>query len=80
MLQVSMKDLSPLLPLRNEVRQALEGKQVPERALLSWLEGHEQGDWAACDKIVETHGLNPGELLPRFEEALQWAEDALQFA
>jgi EAL and modified HD-GYP domain-containing signal transduction protein len=80
MLHVPMKDLSPLLPLRDEIRQALEGKQVPERALLSWLEGHEHGDWAACDKVLETQGLNPHDLLLRFEEALQWAEDALHLA
>jgi c-di-GMP-related signal transduction protein len=80
MLHVPMKNLSPLLPLRDEIRQALEGKQAPERALLSWLEGHEKGDWAACDKVVETKGLNPHDLLLRFEEALQWAEDALHFA
>lgn len=80
MLRVPMKDLSPSLPFRDEIRQALEGKQVPERALLSWLEGHEQGNWAACDKVVETQGLNPHDLLLRFEEALQWAEDSLHFA
>lgn len=79
MLHVPMNDLSPLLPLRDEIRQALEGKQVPERALLSWLEGHERGDWAACDKVVATQGLNPHDLLPRFEQALQWAEDSLHF-
>lgn len=80
MLHVPMKDLSPLLPLRDEIRQALEGRPVPERTLLSWLEGHEQGDWAACDKVVETQRLNPGDLLHCFEEALHWAEDALHFA
>lgn len=80
MLRVPMKDLSPSLPFRDEIRQALEGKKVPERALLSWLEGHEQGDWAACDKVIETQGLNPHDLLLRFEEALQWAEDSLHFA
>ncbi|MDR3753879.1 MAG: HDOD domain-containing protein [Terracidiphilus sp.] len=80
MLRVPMKDLSPSLPFSDEIRQALEGKHVPERALLSWLEGHEQGNWAACDKVVETQGLNPHDLLLRFEEALQWAEDSLHFA
>ena len=80
MLQVPMQDLSPLLPLRDEIRQALEGNQVPERASLTWLEGHERGDWAACDKLTATQGLNPHDLLPRFEEALHWAEDALRFA
>jgi len=69
-----------LLPLRDEIRQALEGNQVPERASLTWLEGHERGDWAACDKLTATQGLNPHDLLPRFEEALHWAEDALRFA
>jgi c-di-GMP-related signal transduction protein len=80
MLGVPMRELSPLLPLRDEIRRALEGKQMPERSLLSWLEYHEQGDWAACDLIVEKHGLNPRELLLSYEEALQWAEDALHFA
>jgi len=80
MLRVPMHELSPLLPLRDEIRQALEGTQAPERALLSWLEGHEQGDWAACDTVVERHGLNPNDLLLCYEDALQWAEDALHFA
>ena len=80
MLRVPMKDLSPLLPLRDEIRQALEGKQVPERVLLCWLESHEQGDWAACDAVVATQGLNPHNLLLCYEEALQWAEAALHFA
>ncbi|MGD0347969.1 MAG: HDOD domain-containing protein [Terracidiphilus sp.] len=80
MLRVPMHELSPLLPLRDEIRQALEGTQAPERALLSWLEGHEQGDWAACDTVVERRGLNPNDLLLCYEDALQWAEDALHFA
>jgi EAL and modified HD-GYP domain-containing signal transduction protein len=80
MLHVPMKDLSPSLPLRDEIRQALEGKQVPERLLLCWLEGHEQGDWAACDMVVERQRLNPHDLLLCYEEALQWAEAALRFA
>ncbi len=80
MLHVPMEDLSPLLPLRDEIRQALEGKQVPERALLCWLEGHELGDWAASDMVVERQGMNPHDLLLCYEEALQWAEAALHFA
>jgi EAL and modified HD-GYP domain-containing signal transduction protein len=80
MLQLPMSDLLPLLPLRDKIRQALEGKPVRERALLSWLEGHEQGDWAACDMVVDAQGLNPQDILPHFEEALRWAEDSLHFA
>lgn len=80
MLHVPMKNLSPSLPLRAEIRRALEGEKLPERALLCWLESHEQGDWAACDKVVEAQGLNPRDLLLCFEQALQWAEDALHSA
>jgi len=80
MLRVPMKELSQMLPLRDEIRQALEGKQVPERALLCWLEGQEQGDWATCDMVVERQGLNPSDLLLRYGQALQWAEDTLHFA
>jgi EAL and modified HD-GYP domain-containing signal transduction protein len=79
MLRVPMKDLSQMLPLRDEIRRALEGQQVPERAMLCWLEGHEQGDWAACDTVVERQKLNPRDLLLCYEEALQWVEDALRF-
>jgi len=80
MLRVSMSELSPLLPLREEIRRALEGENGRGRALLGWLEGHEKGDWLACDATAERHGLNTGDLLLSYEEALQWAEDALQCA
>jgi EAL and modified HD-GYP domain-containing signal transduction protein len=80
MLRIPMSELSPMLPLRDEIRRALEGENGRERALLSWLESHEKGDWLACDAIVERHGLNTGDLLLSYEEALQWAEDALHSA
>ena len=80
MLRIPMSELSPMLPLRDEIRRALEGENGRERALLSWLESHEKGDWLACDAVVEKHGLNTGDLLLSYEEALQWAEDALHSA
>lgn len=80
MLRVSMNNLTPLLPLRDEIRRALEGERLPERALLSWLEDHERADWAACDSVLERRGLNAGDLLVCYEEALQWAEAAMHFA
>ena len=77
MLRVSMNNLTPLLPLRDEIRRALEGEKLPERALLCWLEGHERADWATCDIVTEKQRLNPGDLLVCYEEALHWAEAAL---
>jgi len=80
MLRVPISELLPLLPLRDEIRQALAGENGRERALLGWLEGHEQGNWDACDAIVEKYALNTGDLLTSYEDALQWAEDALRSA
>jgi EAL and modified HD-GYP domain-containing signal transduction protein len=80
MLHIPMHELTPLLPLRDEIRHALEGETSRERALLGWLESHEKGDWLACDTVVETCGLNTGDLLVSYEEALQWAEEALHSA
>jgi len=80
MLRLPMKELAPSLPLREQIRQALLGEAVAERTLLDWLEGHERGDWAACDAIVETHSLEPQDLLRIYEEAVLWAETALSFS
>lgn len=80
MLRIPMRELTPLLPLRDEIRRALEGENDRERALLGWLECHEHGDWAACDAIVEKHTLNTGDLLLSYEDALEWAEYALSNA
>ena len=80
MLHIPMRELTPLLPLRDEIRHALEGEKIRERSLLCWLESHERGDWTVCDMVVEKCGLNAGDLLVSYEEALQWAEDALHSA
>ena len=77
MLRVSMSQLTPSLPLRNEIRRALEGEKLPERALLCWLEAHERADWATCDILTEKLHLDAGDLLACHEEALQWAQAAL---
>jgi len=77
MLRVPMSNLTPLLPLRDGIRRALEGEKLPERALLCWLEGHERADWSTCDIVTEKQGLNAGDLLVCYEEALHWAEAAL---
>ena len=78
MLRQPMKDLTPLLPLREEIRRALEGEPLPERTLLAWLERYELGDWAACDQIAASNRLDANGLRDSFEEAVQWAEAALR--
>jgi len=80
MLRTPMEEVTPTLPLREEIRRALLGEDCAERSLLAWLEGHEQGDWATCDAIVNAYNLDQDSLLLCYEEAVMWAEDALHFA
>ena len=80
MLRLPMYELTPSLPLRDEIRQALMGADIPERCLLAWLERHELGDWAGCDWILEAHGFDETGLPGCYEEAVVWAEAALHFA
>ncbi len=80
MLRLPMGELVRSLPLREEIRQALNGEKIPERALLCWVEGHERGEWTACDMVAEKTVMQPGQLQTCYEDALVWAEAALHFA
>jgi EAL and modified HD-GYP domain-containing signal transduction protein len=80
MMLIPMEELAPALPLRNEIREALKGSSNPERILLQWVEFHEQGDWDACDAIIQKEGLNSKEIYRCYAEAVMWAEAALQSA
>ena len=80
MLRMPMEDLVDSLPLREEIRIALQGAPVFERCLLSWLECHEHGDWTACDLIADENRLKREELVRCYGEAVVWAESALSFA
>jgi EAL and modified HD-GYP domain-containing signal transduction protein len=80
MLRVPMAELTPSLPLRRKIQLALEGADSPERASLTWMEFYENGDWAACDRVVRSYGLDQYQLMHCATEAMLWAEDALKFA
>ncbi len=78
MLRLPMEELAPALPLRMEIRAALQGKANFERILLQWLESHEQGDWEMCDAIIRKNCLNADNVVLCYGEALVWADAALQ--
>jgi EAL and modified HD-GYP domain-containing signal transduction protein len=78
MLQLSMEELTPALPLRGAIREALNGKVNQERSLLQWLERHEDGDWAACDAVAKANCLNQEDLVAGYAKAVVWAEAALR--
>ncbi len=85
MLSVAMEDLVPTLPLRDRICEAFQGEMNPERSPLSWMELHEDGQWAACDDLVEAneadHRDATSERLNQFyAEAVTWAEDGVRSA
>jgi len=74
MLAVPMEELTPSLPLRREIREALQGTANREGRMLEWLKGHECGDWVSCEAIVESNGLRQEEVNKCYTEAVFWAE------
>jgi EAL and modified HD-GYP domain-containing signal transduction protein len=80
MMRFPMEKLSPDLPLRGEICEALEGKVNPESILLQWIESCERGDWAACDAVAQAGGLNQQDMAVCYFRAMIWAEAALQLA
>jgi len=77
MLCIPMDELTPGLPLRDEIRSALHGASNRERCMLQWLEAHERGDWASCDALCQIRGLKRDRMMQNYAEALEWAEAAL---
>ena len=75
-LRVPMDEIVANLPLRAKIREALMGIENSERSPLSWIEAHERGDWAACDRVASAQGLHSSQLIVWYEEALIWAASA----
>jgi EAL and modified HD-GYP domain-containing signal transduction protein len=80
MLRQPMDVLTPTLPLRDEVREALNGANNPEHGLLRWVECHERADWKGCDEVSEQNGFDQKEFLGCYADAIVWAEAALYSA
>lgn len=78
MLRLPMEELTPSLPLRAEICEALQGADNQERSLLSWLESHERGDWQTCDRIARSMGLSRDQLMRAYADSTVWAEAALR--
>jgi len=77
MLCVPMEELTPTLPIRKEIREALEGRDNRDGRLLSWLKGHESGHRKACEGIIQSSGIRPERLGKFYIEAVIWADNQL---
>ena len=75
MLAVPMEELTPKLPLRKEILEALQGAVNREGRMLAWLKGHESGDWNTCEAIVASSGLRREQVNNYYTEAVLWADN-----
>ena len=75
MLAVPMEELTPQLPLRKEILDALQGAINREGRMLAWLKGHESGDWSICEAIVASSGLRSEQVNHYYAEAVLWADN-----
>lgn len=80
MLQVPMEQITPMLPLRSQICDALMGADIPERRLLAWIEAHEHSDWRTSDAVAHAAGIAPEQIYACYEEAVPWAWFALRSA
>jgi len=72
-----MSEVTRTLPLGDDILDALMGKRNRERAVLSWLENFERGDWAACDASALADGLDQRDMARVYMDAVDWTETAL---
>jgi c-di-GMP-related signal transduction protein len=80
MLAIPMEELTPELPLRKEILDALQGADNRESRLLQWVQRHECGDWIASQAIVASNGLHQERVHSCYTEAVFWAESQFRFA
>jgi c-di-GMP-related signal transduction protein len=80
MLSIPMEELTPALPLRSQIREALQGTANLEGSMLEWLKRHECGDWIVCESIVQSIGLQQEQVNKCYTDAALWAENQFRLA
>ena len=78
MLRMSVENLVSLLPLREEARNALLGRENREGVLLKLMVCQDQRDWETHSALVKANGLRPDQLMWRCADARDWANAAIQ--
>lgn len=72
LMDLPMKDVLALLPLADEINQALLEQAGPAGAILRTVLAYERADWDEVDRL----GLEPAIVRQAYLESIQWAENA----
>jgi EAL and modified HD-GYP domain-containing signal transduction protein len=76
-LGLPMARLLEMLPLRAAVREALLGRINAERALLTWVEEYERGNWERAIRFADRFRVNEERVARLYSEAIRWSEESL---
>ena len=61
-----------LLPLADDIREALGGEQNARRELLDCVIAYERGQWEDCQRLATRAGVDPAMLPIAYRDALSW--------
>ena len=77
MLQIPMEEALSPLSLPAPIQAALLGEENSYRSPLAWIESHEHGDFARCDALAASCGLEPDLFERNLSAATLWADELL---
>lgn len=73
LLEIPIQDVAANLPLEDEIKDALCGKENMYTPWLNLAKSFERGDWATIDTLVGTLSLDSMNVANSYAQALSWA-------
>lgn len=70
-----MEEILSELPIADEIKDALLGKDNLLYRVLRLIIMYEQGNWESVSELVAALGLDSGKVLPNYLTAVKWAND-----
>ena len=70
MLDEPMPTVLQGLPVSDDLKRALQGAVSPLRPVLEFVERYERGDWKAYAALAGTLGVDEGEVLRHYRQAI----------
>lgn len=80
LLQKPMTQIMELLPIAEDMKTVLLGKQNSLSVALTMIRCYESGDWRGCEDVREVLGLSETKALTIYVQSVHWAEKMLHHA
>jgi EAL and modified HD-GYP domain-containing signal transduction protein len=80
LLQKPMSQIMDLLPIAEDMKTVLLGRQNSLGVALALIRCYESGDWRGCEQVRESLGLSETKALTIYTQSVQWAEKMLYHA